>query len=130
MPLDPDLITQGQRAHDQVAAFISLRRRGLVYYYGVVTLAQLISATVALFMFKNEHLAISLFAAACIWATLSYFHWHRLKDLYAANLKFLDKLYLEHNRDDFPWVKEAVQMAAIRQIQDDLEREALGAVQK
>ncbi len=125
MPLDPGLVTQGQRAHDQVAAFISLRRRGIVYYYAAISFTLLLSSCGA-FLLAREHIAIALFCTALVWSVLCYAHWQRLLELYRANLKFLDQLYLNHNHEEFPWVKEAIQLAAIREIQADLERAALG----
>jgi hypothetical protein len=123
--LDPGLINQGQRAHDQVAAFISLRRRGIVYYYAAVSFTLILSACAAFFL-DRVNLAITLFVTSVIWSILCYFHWQRLLELYQANLKFLDKLYLTNNQDDFPWVKEAIQLATIREIQAEIERGTLG----
>jgi hypothetical protein len=119
MALSPDVIAQGQVAHDQIAAFISLRRRGIVYYYAGISFL-LILLSVASFVFKRDVYGMAFALSGGLWSAICYFHWQRLIVLYLGNIALLDKIHTQCDANDLPWVKEARQLAAIREIQDQL----------
>lgn len=112
-------ISLGQKANDQVAAFISLKRRGIPYYYGAMSFMLMLLALAA-FSYtasaNSQSLGITLFLVAIFWSILSYLHWQALIALYRRNLKLLDRLHADYG-EQLPWVKEATLIAAIREIQ-------------
>ena len=120
--LTPEIEAEGLKAYEQVCAFERLRTWRLPLWYTVFPLIPALSGA-GLWATGHTTLGGLHFLAAGLFTLAEWFHWKRLCERHAKNLKLLEKMEAAYG-DRLPWVQVENHFAALDQLKRDLADEA------
>lgn len=112
---------RGMKAYEQARAFENLRAWKLPVSYAVLVVVPVVFGG-ALFQMEHVKLATVSGILAVSFAGACWFHWQKLKRLYAWNLALLTDMKKAYG-DQLPWVQMENHFAKLERLKQELFRE-------